>query len=266
MGISRDMEYSCEDLLEQPKLVAEYIRKLDAKNVLELGVGKGASSIYLAEKFPDIHFDGIDLPNGQLDIAKRGAKKVENFRPVEGDYHNLGRFSTNHFDVVFAIEALCHSTVKEKVLGEVRRVLREGGVFIVFDGYLGKPRSSLKAAESLAVQLTEKGMVVKEFENYAGFKDKVSKAKFETIYEEDVSQFILPTVERFERLAEKALFNRPKIGRIIVRFFPSEFAANAIAGYLMPELVKLGIARYVILVARKADLAVSSGGNAQLVG
>ncbi|MBS4033274.1 MAG: hypothetical protein KGZ85_02310 [Ignavibacterium sp.] len=41
MGISRNGVYSKEDLLEQAKIVESYIKKLKAKKVLELSVGRG---------------------------------------------------------------------------------------------------------------------------------------------------------------------------------------------------------------------------------
>lgn len=172
MGISRDLKYKPDDLLEQPKLVARYIEQLNARNVLELATGKGASSIYLAQKFPNVRFDGIDLAGGQLDVAKKAARGVQNFSPVEGDFHNLSQYPDNHFDVVFVVESLCHSTKKDKVANEVWRVLRDGGVFVIFDGDLGKFGDSLNANECLAKKLVERGMMVNDFENYDAVKGR----------------------------------------------------------------------------------------------
>jgi len=251
MGISRDMKYHHDDLLEQPKIVAKYIKKLHARNVLELATGKGASSIYLARQFPNVRFDGIDLPGGQLDIAKKEVKKTPNFYPVEGDYHDLSCYGDNQFNIIFVIESLCYSTKKEKVFKEARRVLKSGGVIIVIDGYLGKPEQSLTSDERLAKKLMERGMMVEDFEYYPAFREKIKRAEFRIVMEEDDSRFITPTLKRFESLASKTLFNYPKLGRLIVKLPPGEFSANAISAYLMPILIKLGIAKYMILVAQK---------------
>jgi len=251
MGISRDMKYDHEDVLEQPKIVAKYIRRLNAHNVLDLGVGKGSSSTYLARLFSNIRFDGIDLPNSLLDVAKRAAKKVPNFYPMEGNYHDLSRYDRAQFDVVFAIESLCHSTKKEKVFNEIWRVLRKDGTFIIIDGYLGKPEKSLNDNERLAKKLTEKGMMVEDFEYYGDIKEKIEQLGFKIIEEEDVTRLIIPTLKRFESLARKTLFNHPRLGRVIVKLLPDEFTANAISGYLMPVIVELSLAKYTILVVKK---------------
>lgn len=247
MGISRDLKYSHDDLLEQPKLVAKYIKQLNARNVLELAAGKGASSVYLAKKFPKIKFAGIDLFSGQ--------KKISNFSPVEGDYHDLSRYPNKHFDVVFVIEGLCHSVRKGQVANEVWRVLRSGGVFIVFDGYLGESEDSLNVDERLAKKLTERGMVVDSFEEYKDVREKILSAGFGVAHEENVSKFVMPTLRRFEKLARRVVFAHPRPGRLVVRVLPDELTGNAISGYLMPLLVEIGVAKYMILVVEKQNQA-----------
>ncbi len=253
MGISRDLKYGRDDLLEQPRLVARYIEQLNACRVLELATGRGASSIYLAKRFPNIKFAGIDLPGGQLDVAKRIARGIQNFFPVEGDYHDLSRYSNDHFDMVFVIEGLCHSERKGQAADEVWRVLRNGGIFIVFDGYLERSEGSLNADEQLAKKLIERGMMVGSFERYDDVREEIMRASFEVIHEEDASQFILPSLERFERLAKRTVFDHPRIGRFIVRLLPDEFTFNAISGYLISLLVEIGVAKYMILVVKKRD-------------
>lgn len=81
MGISRDGKYSSEDLLEQAKFVDKYIVYLKTKKVLELATGRGATCAYLAKKHPNITFEAIDLPNGQLDYAINKAKKTKKLSP-----------------------------------------------------------------------------------------------------------------------------------------------------------------------------------------
>ena len=242
MGISRDLNYKSDDLLGQPNLVAKYIEQLKARRVLELAAGKGASSIYLARKFPNVQFVGIDLSGGQQTL---------NFSLVEGDYHDLDRYPKAYFDVVFVIEGLCHSTQKGQVAAEVWRVLKDGGVFIVFDGYLGRSEGSLNANERLAKKLTECGMLVANFERYEDVKEKILRAGFNTSHEEDVSNLIVPTLRRFESLARKTIFAYPQLGRLLVRLLPKEFSYNAISGYLMPLLIELGVAKYVALIVEK---------------
>lgn len=132
MGISRDGQYKNSDLLEAARFVEKYIPNLNAKNILDLATGRGATSSYLAQKYPAIRFDGIDISEGQLDFAAKKAKKLSNYHPIKGDYHNLSHYHTGQFDIVFVVEALCYSQEKEKVLKEVYRILKPGGGIYYF--------------------------------------------------------------------------------------------------------------------------------------
>ena len=57
--VSKNGEFSPEDGFYQPNTVARFIKPGD--KVLELGFGKGPNIFYLAEKFPDVEFTGLDL-------------------------------------------------------------------------------------------------------------------------------------------------------------------------------------------------------------
>lgn len=247
MGISRDGIYKEYDLLEAARIVERYINKLGAKNVLELATGRGATSSYLASKYPKIQFDGIELSPGQIVYAQRKAKKLKNYFPVLGDYHNLSKYKKNSIDIVFVIEALCYSTEKEKVLAEIKRVLRKDGVFIILDGYTRADRKKLTKAEQLACKLVEIGMAVENFETYSSFLKKAKKYDFTILEQENASLFIMPTLKRFERLA-RTFFKSQKVAKLLSKVLSKEFIYNNLSGYLMPDLTERNIACYYITV------------------
>ncbi|MBU1000308.1 methyltransferase domain-containing protein [Patescibacteria group bacterium] len=253
VGISKNKKYSNKDLLEQAKFVDKYIKRLKTKQVLELATGRGANSEYLAKKHPNINFEAVDLPNGQIDFAFSKAKKLKNFHPKEGDYHDLSNYSKNTFDVIFIIEALCHSTNKKQVLREVRKLLKNNGVFIIFDGYRGKREDMMTKEELLAIKLTEKGMAVPNFDYYDDFKNKLLKSKFKILEEQDVSLLIIPTLKKFESQARLYFKIPPSLLRIINRFFSPIFIRNIISGYLLATLEKLQLSKYTILVVSKKN-------------
>src|ERR1035437_2727352 len=251
MGISRHGKYQERDLLEHAEILEKYISKIKRGIVLELGAGRGANSIYLARKHPQVNFHAVDLPHGQFDIAIKKGAKINNFYPKEGDYHNLEKYPANYFDIVFVIEALCYSNDKGRVFREVKRVLKKGGIFVIFDGYSGQPSSSLNKEQSMASQLTEKGMYVETFEYYPEVKKKLLETGFKDIYEEDASLLILPTLESFEKKAN-ILFSMPKLlARMLVAIFPREFTNNALSGYLTPTLIRSEVAKYMVLITKK---------------
>ncbi len=248
MGISRNGVYKDEDLFEHARLVDKYIKKTNAKNVLELATGRGANSCFLAEQNPDTKFNGLDLSIGQLDFAYQKQKKYRNYLPEKGDYHDLSRYEDNSFDIIFVVESLCHSTQKQKVLSETYRVLKNEGYFIIIDGY--RNNESLDVSENTACRLIEKGMAVEIFETYDSFKKKVLQAKFEITYEEDVSEYIIPTMERFTRLS-KLFLNTGFIAKFIIKILPESFTFNVLSGYLMPTAMRDKLFTYKITVLKK---------------
>lgn len=93
-------------------------------------------------------------------------------------------------------------------------------------------------------------MAVSKFENYSDFKRKIELSQFVIDFEEDVSFFIMPTLIKFEKLAN-AFFSHPRFGKIIAKLFPKEFVYNAVAGYLMPNVIKSGIGCYYITILKR---------------
>lgn len=249
MGLSRDGIYKQSDLLGIAEILAKYISKIDAKRVLELATGRGADSFYLATQFPSTSFFGIDISETQLSRAHAKAAQVSNYSPALGDYHDLSRFADATFDLIFVIEALCHSTMKEKVLREANRVLKNGGLLIVVDGYLNKEEDKLTESEKLACALVEKGMAVADFESYASFLEK-ARIYFQLVHEEDFSRHVIPTMRRFERLGRK-FFEHPRLAKIIAKILPQEITNNAATGYLMPTVMEIGLYSYMLTVLAK---------------
>ena len=249
MGISRDGIFKEEDLLEAARMVDTYIKELQATKVLELATGRGANSLYLARRHPETEFHGIDISQAQLVRAEEKARKAKNYHPMYGDYHDLSQFPDSSFDILFIVEALCYSQQKEEVLAEAHRVLKENGVLIIFDGYR-EQKENMSKEERLSRELTEKAMALNQFDYFDSFSTQISRSRFLLEKEENVSKYVLPTMKKFERLAER-FFAHPFSARCIRVIFPKEFTYNAIAGYLMVPLFESRVFSYRILVLRK---------------
>lgn len=252
MGISRDGVYKDDDLLEAARIVEAHLKRLKATSILELATGRGGTSLWLAAKYPSITFNGIDLSRGQLVYTQKQAKKQSNFHPLEGDYHDLSQYKDKSMDIVFVIEALCYSRERDEVFSEVKRVLNNNGVFIVLDAYSLRSRSKMSDDELRACRLTELGMAVEKFDDYPALLDDGKHAGFTVKSSENVSDYILPTLYRFERLAKK-FFKRPRLAKTITRISSKELTYNAISGLLMPALIKNKLACYYITIFEKID-------------
>ncbi len=97
-------------------------------DVLELATGSGN----LAEVLPpDNRYFGIDVSEGLLRLAKRKFEKarIASFELYACAAEDLP-FASDSFDVAVCNLSLNFFTSLEKVLGELRRVLKPGGSFI----------------------------------------------------------------------------------------------------------------------------------------
>jgi ubiquinone/menaquinone biosynthesis C-methylase UbiE len=247
MAISKDGIFKKDDLLEAPRIIENNIKKYNSKTVLELATGRGSNSSYLARKFGEVKFYGIDISKGQLDYAYK--KQRHNFEVRDGDYHNLSQFDSESFDIVFIIEALCYSQNKDKVLSEVYRILKPNGLFIVIDGYPTHQENYTKD-ELLAVKLIARGMALNDMESYENFMTKVQKNKFKVLKEENMSKYVIPNNERFEKMASK-YFHYPFVAKLFNVFLPKIFVYNAISGYLFPYFFRKNLIVYMITTLQK---------------
>ena len=246
MGISRNGQYKNDDLYEQARTIERYVRANNATNVLELGGGRGINSIYLAKRNTNTHFASLDFSISQTNIARGLGKGLLNFQPVLGSYQDLSIFEANSFDIVFAVETLCHSIDIGRTLAQATRVLSRDGVFIVFDGYCGK-WSHLTADERTATILVGKGMAVAQFNEHHAFCEVANRAGLRVVDQENLSKFVVPTMQRFEHLAGK-FFRRPARARILSALLPKTFMFNAVSGFLMPTLMETGATQYWVTV------------------
>lgn len=242
-ALSDDYYVKPDDYFGLTKIVGNEISKISARRVLELASGKGANSIYLAQKFSEVDFTGIDLGQSSL----KDAKKIKNYIHKQGDYHNLSEFEDNSFDLIFVIEALCHSQQKYIVMKEVFKKLRKGGVFIISDGYC--QYDNLPEQENTARMLVERGMALNKIENKDVILNNAKKLGFK-IREIDVTDKIIPTAKKFEFLA-RGFFRFPVFAKLITKIFSEDFSKNSLSGLFLNMFLERGIAGYHVHILKK---------------
>lgn len=250
MGITRGNKYSEEDLYAHVQEIDKLIKEQSVKKVLELATGRGGNSVWLAKNNPNTSFIGIDISSTQLSFANRISKGIENYRTKQGTFEDLSQFEDNSLDLVFIIEALCHSNDTQKVLCEVRRVLRSGGYFVVYDGYRSGKEVPDKV-ESELMRLLEIGVAVNHFNDYEKFLSTSGKIGLQMETSDDLSLYVLPTMRRFEKKA-KMFFGMGLLAKLLLLILPKKFSYNIISGYLFPSLIEAGLFTYKYTLFRKS--------------
>lgn len=98
------------------------------KDVLEVACGSGIGLGYIAKTAKKVV--GGDIDDNNLKLAREHYKGRGNVEICRLDAHSLP-FADGSFDVVVFYEAVYYLARPAEFFGEVKRVLRKGGVFII---------------------------------------------------------------------------------------------------------------------------------------
>jgi len=118
--------------------VSRVIEKVSGK-ILDVGCADGTFSKVILDKSQAESLIGIDVLKSSIDWANKHWRKSK-MRFLVSDAHRL-KFDRGAFEAVFALEVLEHVADPERVLKEIKRVMKKGGysIFLVpSDSFLFK--------------------------------------------------------------------------------------------------------------------------------
>ena len=127
-----------------------FMRDLVTSNsrILDCGCGPGSITVGLAQWASEGYVIGIDAAESPLDSARALAKELDlaNVEFNQADVYNLP-FEDEGFDLVFSSAMFCHLSGLDRVLAEIKRVLKPGGIVtirdIIFDSAVMYPQDEL---------------------------------------------------------------------------------------------------------------------------
>ena len=108
-----------------PGLVGRLTQGID---VLDVGCGRGRSIRILAERFPNSRFTGYDLSAEAVHTARENARGIPNLRFEVLDCMKMT--DEDAFDLVFTFDAIHDQPDPLRLLANIRRAVRESGVYI----------------------------------------------------------------------------------------------------------------------------------------
>jgi len=113
-----------------PKLL-ELMGVVKGKRILDLGCGVADFSRLLAEKGALV--DAVDISGEMIETAKKLNREIKNINYACLDASNLAIFKNKNFDFVVMNMVLINIESKDKIqkiFSEVKRVLKDNGIFI----------------------------------------------------------------------------------------------------------------------------------------
>ena len=126
--------------MPQMRLARRYVcysatRLINTGEALDLGCGAGQLVIELARAAPTMHVTGIDLSENLLADARQSAEEAGVAERVEFRLGNVEGIPSpdQSLDLAISTFSLHHWNEPVKVLNEIDRVLKPGGVYYLFD-------------------------------------------------------------------------------------------------------------------------------------
>ncbi len=214
----------------QARFVESLISRYNYTRVLELGFGMGFNTRYLAQRNPQVQFTGIDLTASNVKRARQKAKNLPNTTFMQ-DSFDEPEHTSQSYDLIFAVETLCHSKDMAGVLERYAHLLSENGRLVVFDGLKKRPEALPDKISARAYQLLLWGFALERFFTLDDImnSEKLHSLKFEAVTE--YSKNVLPNMLTFQRGAYKAL-RFPGVLKMLLRLgiLPLELIKQIAAG------------------------------------
>lgn len=237
-----------EALSNVNKFLAEIAKVKSGDFILDAGCGVGGSAIWLAKNY-NVKAVGITISNKQVEEARKLSRinKVEqNTDFYEKDFLNSG-FDNGTFDVVWAIESVCHAENKKEFLQEAYRMLKSGGRLVVDDGFLLRNTKNEKERKIFNDFL--KGMALPNLALESQFRQSLEEIGFKNIKIYDKVKETFPSAKKIYRMS---IFSYP-IAKIteMFRLTPHLLTLNNLAGLAQYKVIRSGLAGHRVFYAEK---------------
>lgn len=237
-----------EALLNINKVLSQKAKIVKEDIVLDAGCGIGGSSIWLAKNI-GCSVTGISLSEKQVNKANTLAAKeqVRHLAKFEYQDFNATSFPDETFDVIWAIESVCHAPDKSVFLKEAFRIMKKGGRLIIADFF---KTGNINRKDAMQLRKWAHGWAVQDFSYRGEFNDQLQKAGFSSIIIEDATAAITPSA--------KKLYRSYYIGSMLGFFYRvthpghTSYGKNNIdAAYYQYKTLKKDLWKYLIFSAEK---------------
>jgi tocopherol O-methyltransferase len=237
-----------EALMRENEILATMAQVKSSDFVLDAGCGVGGSSIYLSQNI-GCTVTGITLSEKQVETATKKVAELRLANPpkfLQMDYTKT-TFPDKSFDIVWAIESVCHASDKRDFIKEAWRLLKPGGKLIVADGFHVK--NEYNDAEKKILEKVVHGWAVDKMESIPNFEKFLVEQGFQIAEKKDATKNVLPSSKRLFLYSFPAIAFS-KIGEYC-RWSTAAQTRDFVSYHYQFWAIKKELCRYMIYLSKK---------------
>jgi tocopherol O-methyltransferase len=187
-------------LINLNRVLAARAKLQSSDRVLDAGCGVGGSAIWLAGEF-GVPVVGVSLVPSEIDRGRQYARQRGVADRVTFERQDMVHttFPDASFDVIWAIESVCHVPDKHEFLVESRRLLRPGGRLVIADGFRSPQFFNLADERLLRDWLS--GWAVPDLATTDELTSAACRLGFAHVQVEDATINVWPSAQRMYHLA-----------------------------------------------------------------
>ena len=239
-----------EALLNINKILSAIADIKKEHKVLDAGCGIGGSSLWLAKNI-GCNVTGISLSAKQVETANKLAlaENLQALAVFEQQDFTATNYEAESFDVIWAIESVCHANDKSKFINEAYRLLKKGGRLILADFF---KQENLSQKDAALIKQWANGWAIDDFATIKNFTEQLNNARFHLTNIEDATTKIIPSAKRLYRAYFPGI-----VGGFLYKLFnpkPTVYGKKNIdTAYLQYKALKQHLWTYNIVLAVKKD-------------
>ena len=237
-----------EALLNINKILAQKAGITKQHKVLDAGCGIGGSSLWLAKNI-GCNVTGISLSAKQVQTANNlaYAENLQSLAIFEQQDFTATKYEAESFDIIWAIESVCHASDKSKFINEAYRLLKKGGRLILADFF---KQENLAEKDAALIKQWANGWAIDDFATIKNFTEQLKNAGFHNTHIEDATAKIIPSAKRLYRAYFPGV-----VGGFLYKLFnpkPTIYGKKNIdTAYLQYKALKQNLWTYNIILVEK---------------